>query len=148
MKDKLKTLKKYALITAKYIFYAFVAVTIIDLTILCYLRGSEFRTLGYTISSYAFRLFFALVVFWYWYVVVKIYQTIIKTDKGWCERIIRFCIAVIFLYPSLCFGAVLTFFMCMNSYANGSYDECMERCVNEDQSNFNECTFNTCDFPI
>ena len=26
------------------------------------------------------------------------------------------------------------------------YDECMAWCVNEDQSNFKECSFGTCDF--
>jgi len=26
--------------------------------------------------------------------------------------------------------------------------ECMKWCVNEDQSNYNDCLFNTCDFPI
>ena len=148
MKQQLEIFKKYARIIAKYAFYAFIAITIIDLTILCCLRGSEFRTIGYTISSYAFRLFPVLVVFWYWYVVVKIYQTIIKTDKGWRERILRFCVAIIFLCPLLCFGAVVTFYISLSSYVNGGYDECMEWCVSEDQSNYNECTFSTCDFPI
>ncbi len=31
---------------------------------------------------------------------------------------------------------------------DGAYDRCMERCVNEDQSNYSECSLSTCDFPI
>lgn len=148
MKEKLEILKKYARIITKYAFYAFIAITIIDLTILCCLRGSEFRTIGYTISSYAFRLFFALVVFWYWYVIVKIYQTIIKTNKGWRERILRFCVAALILCPMLCFGLVATFYISFRIYADGDYEKCMEECVKEDLSNFSECTNNTCDFVL
>jgi len=31
---------------------------------------------------------------------------------------------------------------------DGAYDRCMKECVKEDRSNYDECTFDTCDFPI
>ena len=141
-------IKEYTHIVSVYIFYVFIAATAIDLTILCFSSGAEFRTTGYVINSYAFRFSFPLLVFWYWYATVKIYKKIINRDKKWHESIIRFCIVVLILCPMLCFGVLATCFMFLNSYVDGSYDECMEECVNEDQSNYNECTFSTCDFPI
>lgn len=35
-----------------------------------------------------------------------------------------------------------------SSVSNQQEQECMEWCVDEDKSNYDECLFNTCDFPI
>ena len=142
MKEKLEILKKYARIIAKYAFYAFVAITIINLAILYCLRGSEFRTLGYTINSYAFRVLVHLLPLWIGYLIYKILNVTFKKSP------VLFCVAFFFIWPLIGLFAVTFFFGFFGSYGDGSYDECMEMCVNEDQSNFDECTFSTCDFPI
>lgn len=44
---------------------------------------------------------------------------------------------------------ILIALMCLYSYDSGKReDECMQWCVKEDKSNYDECLFNTCDFPF
>ena len=66
----------------------------------------------------------------------KITEIIYKIAIYWCIGIVSF------------FILMLIAFFFTGSYADGTYDKCMERCVLPDKSNYDECTFSTCDFPI
>ena len=43
---------------------------------------------------------------------------------------------------------ILAFCATYSSVSNQQEQECMEWCVKEDKSNYDECAFNICDFPI
>ena len=131
-----------AVIITKYAVYAFVVITIIDLVVLYCSSGSEFRTLGYKINSYAFRVFDHLIPIWIGYAIYKI----INSDKK-----VTFFSSIIsyFAVIGLTFLFIIKLLLALfGSYGDGSYYRCMEECVNEDQSNYNECSLSTCDFPI
>lgn len=146
----LQNIKKYISKGWKYIFKTIKIITLIDIFLLLGFRSyqPEFRTFGYEVFSYTFRLIAPLFAFWYWVAVVKVIKLLINTEKKWYERIIRFGFVAFFIYISIPLGIICTVFACINSYTTGGYDECMQQCVNEDQSNFQECSLSTCDFPI
>ena len=135
VKEYIEKMRKYTLI-------AFMAVTLVDLALLEYFGGSEFRTTGYKIHAYAFRVFDHLLPFWIGYFIYRMMNPKHKISAS------SFWIRFLALGP-LCLLFFITFFFgFFGSYGDGSYDRCMEQCVAEDLSNYNECTFSTCDFPI
>lgn len=142
MKKKIEKIKIYAHIVSAYVFYIFVAATITDLAVLHFSSGAKFRTTEYAINSYAFRILVHLIPLWIGFAIYKIMNS--SKKLSFFSSIISYfsVICLTFLFIIALLSALL------GSYGNGSYDECMEKCVNEDQSNFNECTFSTCDFPI
>ena len=138
---KLK-IKEYIEKIRKYTLIVFVVVTIIDMVLLYYFRGSEFRTIGDKISSYSFRVFVHLIPLWIGYLI---YKTIYPNHK---ISALSFFVRVAAIGPLFFLLFITFFFGFFGSYGDGSYDRCMEQCVAEDLSNYNECTFSTCDFPI
>ena len=102
----------------------------------------EFRTNEYKISSWLFRMsmFSTPIIISYF-----IYKILIpKVKISIWAKIIRLIIAIPLMFILL--SSIV--FCFVSSYADGSYDECMERCVAEDLSNYADCELNTCDFPL
>ena len=104
--------------------------------------SSEFRTNEYKISSWLFRMsmFSTPIIISYF-----IYKILIpKVKISIWAKIIRLIIAIPLMFILL--SSIV--FCFVSSYADGSYDECMESCVAEDLSNYADCSLNTCDFPL
>ena len=135
-------IRKYIPRIKKYAFIVFIVVTIINLAILFGFRGFEFRTIGYKIHSYAFRMFIHLIPLWIAYLIYKTMNPPYKVSS------FSFLIRLLAIGPLAFLFLITLFFGCFGSYGDGSYDRCMEMCVAEDLSNYSECTFSTCDFPI
>ena len=57
-------------------------------------------------------------------------------------------LTMIIIIPMIYFGIFMAVFMVFSSYNDGTYDKCMKECVLPDESNYNECSLSTCDFPI
>ena len=142
MKEKIK---KYIQTIKKYSFKVFKTISIIVLLlslIFIFIYNPEFRTLGYKIQSYIFRLQGYLIPFWILYLVYK-------TLNSENENSALLTVARVIVIGPLTFLMFVTFFFgFFGSHGSGAYDECMEMCVTEDLSNYDECTFGTCDFPI
>lgn len=102
----------------------------------------EFRTIEYKISSWLFRMSMFSTPILIGYLVYKI--LIPKGKISILSEIIRLAIAIPFMLILL--SSII--FCFVGSYADGSYDECMESCVAEDLSNYADCGLNTCDFPL
>ena len=142
MKDKIKhyafLIKKYTLIVIK--LYA-IGMPILHIAFNVAFHP-EFRTIEYKISAWLFRasiFSFPILIGW---LIHKILNP--SGEIGALSKIIRFIIVV----PLIELLIILIFHCFVGSYADGSYEECMEWCVKDDLSNYDECTFNTCDFPI
>ena len=137
-KHYMPNIKKYILMAIK--IYA------IGMPILCIVFNMvvnpEFRTIEYKISSCLFRMsmFSTPIIISY-----LIYKILIPKNKiSIFSEIIRLIIAIPLMF--ILFSSIV--FCFLNSYYDGSYDECMESCVVEDLSNYDECLLNTCDFPL
>ena len=102
----------------------------------------EFRTVEYEISSWLSRILMYYIPLGVGYLI---YQTLFPPHKISTLSLIIRSIAIVPMWALFMWTLFFCFF---GSYANGSYDECMEMCVAEDLSNYNECSFGTCDFPI
>ena len=102
----------------------------------------EFRTIEYKISAWLFRAsMFSFPILTGW----LIYKILTPSGKiGVLSKIIR----VIIVVPLILILITSILFCLVGSYADGSYDECMETCVAKDLSNYSECSLSTCDFPI
>ena len=141
----IQKIKTYIQAIKKYGFKAFKAISIIVLLlslIFIFVYNPEFRTLGYKIRSYTFRLQGYLIPFWMLYLV---YKTLTPEKE---DSAISTFARVVAIGP-LTFLMFVTFlFGFFGSYGSGAYDECMEMCVAEDLSNYDECGFGNCDFPI
>ena len=137
-----KRIEQYLPILKKSAFRAFVILSIIVLIIVFAFPNYEFRTIGYKVRAYAFRMYVHIIPIWLAYFIYKLFHPSHKIRPIW--RFIRIVLAIL-LIP-LCIGEFMIGFF--GSYADGSYERCMESCVTEDLSNFDECTFSICDFPI
>ena len=139
-------MKKYIPIAKKYIFRAFKVFSIVVLVLnlfFIFIYHPEFRTLVAKISTYSFRFLGYIIPIWLSYFS---YVFIFPEHKiKLTYEFFRILIAVFFIIPLTIMTFVMGFF---SSYANGSYDRCMEECVNEDKSNYDECAFSICDFCI
>ena len=137
-KHYMPNIKKYILMAIK--IYA------IGMPILCIVFNMvvnpEFRTIEYKISSCLFRMSMFSIPILIGYLIYKI--LIPKGKISILSEIIRLIIAIPLMFILL--SSII--FCFVDSYADGSYDECMERCVAEDLSNYADCGLNTCDFPI
>lgn len=102
----------------------------------------EFRTNEYKISSWLFRMSMFSIPIIISYFIYKI--LIPKVKISIWAKIIRLIIAIPLMFILL--SSIV--FCFVGSYADGSYDECMESCVAEDLSNYADCSLNTCDFPL
>ena len=102
----------------------------------------EFRTVEYEISSWLSRILMYYIPLG---IIYLIFQTLFPPHEISTLSLIVRIIAVVPMMM-LFWGTLLYCFY--GSYADGSYDECMEMCVAEDLSNYNECSSSTCDFPI
>ncbi|MBE6450937.1 MAG: hypothetical protein E7016_03110 [Alphaproteobacteria bacterium] len=138
IKHHMPNIKKYILMLVK--IYA------IGMPILCIVFNMvvspEFRTIEYKISSWLFRMsMFSFPIL----IGFLIYKILIPKSKiGILSEIIRLVVA----FPLMFILLSLMLFCFVGSYADGSYDECMEWCVTKDLSNYNDCALSTCDFPI
>ena len=142
MKEKIRA---YIQTIKKYSFKVFKTISIIVFLlslIFIFIYNPEFRTLGYKIQSYTFRLQAYLIPFWMLYLVYKTLNS--ENENSAISTVAR----VIVIGPLTFLMFVTFFFGFFGSYGSGAYDECMEMCVTEDLSNYDECTFGTCDFPI
>ena len=85
-------------------------------------------------------LIFPITSFIYWLEVVHVWRaSILSRGLGY------------FVYTSYILGGilfVLTFQIMPSSYSDGTYDECMKKCVLPDGSNYKQCSLDTCDFPL
>ena len=142
MKEKIRA---YIQTIKKYSFKVFKTISIIVFLlslIFIFIYNPEFRTLGYKIQSYIFRLQGYLIPFWMLYLVYKTLNS--ENENSAISTVAR----VIVIGPLTFLMFVTFFFGFFGSYGSGAYDECMEMCVTEDLSNYKECEFGTCDFPI
>ena len=89
-----------------------------------------------------------LILFWWFYWIVKITMRGLSKGERWYQQIGHFVLTMIIIIPMIYFGIFMAVFMAFSSYNNGSYDKCMKECVLPDESNYNECSLSTCDFPI
>lgn len=138
MKEKIK---KYALLIKKHGFDAIKIISIIVFYI-SFFYHPKFRTFGYSIHSYSYILFIFMLPFWFGYLIYKILFPKGKTNV--LSKIIRLAIA-----GPLILGLIyLTIYCFLRGYIDYGYEECMEWCVKDDLSNYNECSSNTCDSPI
>ena len=142
MKEKIRA---YIQTIKKYSFKVFKTISIIVFLlslIFIFIYNPEFRTFGYKIRSYTFRLQGYLIPFWMLYLAYKTFNS--ENENSAISTFVR----VVAIGP-LTFLMFVTFiFGFFGSYGSGAYDECMEMCVTEDLSNYDECEFETCDFPM
>jgi quinol-cytochrome oxidoreductase complex cytochrome b subunit len=141
MKEKIRA---YIQTIKKYSFKVFKTISIIVFLlslIFIFIYNPEFRTLGYKIRSYTFRLQGYLIPFWMLYLVYKTLTTEENSAMSTFAGIVAIGPLTFLMFVTFFFG----FF---GSYGSGAYDECMEMCVTEDLSNYKACEFGTCDFPI
>ena len=68
-----------------------------------------------------------------------------KTNNKKYFSKILYCIVMILLAVSTLFYMLIVF---LGSYSDGTYDECMKKCVLPDGSNYKQCSLDTCDFPL
>lgn len=137
-KCNISNIKKYILMAIK-IYAIGMPILYIAFNIII---SPEFRTNEYKISSWLFRMsmFSTPIIISYF-----IYKILIpKVKISIWAKIIRLIIAIPLMFILL--SSIV--FCFVGSYADGSYDECMESCVAEDLSNYADCALNTCDFPL
>ena len=89
-----------------------------------------------------------LILFWWFYWIAKITMRGLSKGERWYQQIGHFVLTMIIIIPMIYFGIFMAVFMVFNSYNDGSYDRCMKECVLPDKSNYDECTYSICDFPI
>lgn len=89
-----------------------------------------------------------LILFWWFYWIVKITMRGLSKGERWYQQIGHFVLTMIIIIPMIYFGIFMAVFMVFSSYNDGTYDKCMKECVLPDESNYNECSLSTCDFPI
>lgn len=132
MKQKIK---QYLTWFKKGMFYAFVIITVFNIGLMIYFRGSEFRTLGYKIEFYASQAFGYLFIFWLWFSIIKNFACNYKENK-----IEIICIFIISCILGLLFTAITLTLI----NATNTEEMCMETCVSEDLSDYVECSLTVC----
>lgn len=75
-----------------------------------------------------------------------------KNTTKIAQKIMRFFFRIfglsVLIYIFFIILLMIGFLFFFGSYADGTYEKCMEKCVLPDKSNEAECSLSTCDFPI
>lgn len=146
----IEKIKLYMALIKKYTFPAVIVITLIDIGLLFYFSFNhhEFRTIGYKLNLFSFYLTAYLIIIWLCILVIRpLWRATSENHSKQYQNILGvFCRAI------SCIGIIgvilLTFLVTFFMFMNIKEEECMEWCVLPDNSNYSECLFGTCEFPI
>ena len=129
-------------------FYVLCLITIITLCCVIYFSYNNpiFNTPEYKIATAMGHIASHLV--WIWgciFICILGKKVTSKANNKKCFSKILYCVAMILLAFSTLFYMLIVFW---GSYSDGTYDECMQKCVLADGSNYEQCSLDTCDFPL
>ena len=141
-----KKIEKYIPRIKKYVFIALIAVTLANLALWVYFQFNtfEFRTTGYKIKGYVVYFMMYLLLFWLWYGAYKFCKQLEYEVYNWWQMVWKIC-AFLLMIGCVLLSIPIVLFIIMDAMFGNLYDECMERCVAEDLSNYNECALTMCD---
>ena len=133
MQGKIVGIKKFwRWFAASLVFKFFIAVVIVALILFDFYRQYEF----FKMLKWAFN-----AAFWGMLIIFLMVKWLLWLENVFLRTLLS---ALIVLIVPLTIYAM--FYSGVDSYATGEFDDCMAKCVKPDNSNFKECSFDTCDF--
>ena len=142
MQGKIVGIKKFwRWFVASFVFKFFIAVVIVALILFDFYRG-------FYLANYPERYeFFKMLkwafnaAFWGMLIIFLMVKWLLWLENVFLRTLLS---ALIVLIVPL--TIYVMFYSGVDSYATGEFDDCMAKCVKPDNSNFKECSFDTCDF--
>ena len=126
---------------ASWVFKFFLSVVVVTLILFDFYRG-------FYLANYPERYeFFKMLkwafdaAFWGMLIIFLMVKWLLWLENVFLRVIVSGL--VVLVVPLTIF---VMFYSGVDSYATGQFDECMAKCVKPDNSNFKECSFDTCDF--
>lgn len=129
----------------KYAFIAVIILSLIDIALLVYFYNQHplFRTAEYKIKMFLFNYGLYVILFWSCYCPFKLYKYIKFEAKNIGQsflRILGYALFVLSIFLPVIVAGVLI----INTLLSTTQDKCMEKCVSDDLSDYNECLHSTC----